>query len=231
MRLPGEQDELVAAVAAANPRTVVCVNAGSPVAMDWADAVPTILQCWLPGEEWGHALADVLVGARAPGGRLPTSFPVKVEDSPAHDTYPGKEGRVDYADGLLMGYRGYDRAGTAPRFCFGHGLTYTTFDYSDLAVDGRRVSVAVTNTGDRDGEEVVQLYVHRVDAPTLRPERELRRFAKVAIAAGATQTLTFELDDRCFSEWDGGWRIPDASWEVHVGRSSRDLRVSGAITP
>jgi beta-glucosidase len=231
MHLPGEQDELVAAIAAANPRTIVCVNAGSPVAMDWADAVPTILQCWLPGEEWGHALADVLFGDRAPGGRLPTTFPVRVEDSPAHATYPGKEGRVDYADGLLMGYRGYDRAGTEPRFCFGHGLTYTTFDYSDLTVDGRRVSVAVTNTGSRDGEEVVQLYVERLDAPALRPDRELRRFAKVAIAAGATEQLTFELDDRAFAEWDDGWRIPDASWMVHVGRSSRDLRVSGAITP
>ncbi len=147
MALPGEQDALVAAVAAANPRTVVCVNAGSPVTMDWADAVPTILQCWLPGEEWGNALADVLFGDRAPGGRLPTTFPAQVEDAPAHDSYPGKEGRVDYTDGLLMGYRGYDRAGTEPRYCFGHGLTYTTFDYSELEVDGRRVSVTVSNTG------------------------------------------------------------------------------------
>src|SRR6478735_9243322 len=231
MGLPGEQDELVAAVAAANPRTVVCVNAGSPVTMDWADAVPAILQCWLPGEEWGHALADVLCGDRAPGGRLPTTFPVEVEDAPSHDTYPGKEGRVDYADGLLMGYRGYDRAGTEPRFCFGHGLTYTTFEYGGLTVDGRTVRVDVTNTGTRDGEEVVQLYVHRVDAPLTRPERELCRFAKVTIAAGATETLTFELDDRSFAEWRDGWTVPEASWEVHVGRSSRDLRVSGAITP
>ena len=193
---------------------------------------PTILQCWLPGEEWGHALADVLFGARAPGGRLPTTFPVRVEDSPAHDSYPGKEGRVDYSDGLLMGYRGYDRAGTEPRFCFGHGLTYTTFAYGELTVDGRRVTVPITNSGSRDGHEVVQLYVQRIDAPATRPDRELRRFAKVAIAAGATQTITFELDDRCFAEWsDGAWVIPDASWEVRVGRSSRDLRVGGAITP
>src|SRR6476469_5972845 len=169
MGLPGEQDALVAAVAAANPRTIVCVNAGSPVTMDWADAVPAILQCWLPGEEWGHALADVLCGDRAPGGRLPTTLPVQVEDAPSHDTYPGKEGRVDYTDGLLMGYRGYDRSEIAPRFCFGHGLTYTTFEYADLAVEGRRVSVAVTNTGTRDGHEVVQLYVRRVDAPLTRP--------------------------------------------------------------
>jgi beta-glucosidase len=200
--------------------------------MDWADAVPAILHCWLPGEEWGHALADVLLGDRAPGGRLPTTFPVRVEDAPSHATYPGAGGKVEYADGLLMGYRGYDRTGTEPRFCFGHGLTYTTFEYADLAVDGRQVRVDVTNTGARDGEEVVQLYVRRVDAPAARPEYELRRFAKIAIAPGATRTVTFDLDDRCFSEWrDHGWSIPDGSWEVHVGRSSRDLRVGGAITP
>jgi beta-glucosidase len=193
--------------------------------------VPAILQCWLPGEEWGHALADVLFGDRAPGGRLPTTFPVRVEDAPAHDSYPGKEGRVDYTDGLLMGYRGYDRSEIAPRFCFGHGLTYTSFEYGEVAVDGRTVTVDVTNTGARDGKEVVQLYVHRIDAPDVRPERELRRFAKVAIAAGATQTVKFELDDRCFAEWRGAWTIPDASWEVRVGRSSRDLPRTAPIAP
>jgi beta-glucosidase len=231
MALPGEQDTLVAAVAAATPRTVVCVNAGSPVHMDWADAAASVLQCWLPGEEWGNALADVLLGSSEPGGRLPTTFPVRVEDSPAHATYPGTDGHVEYGDGLLMGYRGYDRAATEPRYCFGHGLTYTTFEYGAIDVDGRRVRVDVTNTGDRDGTEVVQLYLRRVDAPPDRPERELRRFAKITIAAGATVPLTFELDDRCFSVWDGGWVVPDARWEVHVGRSSRDLRVCAPIDP
>ncbi len=229
LSLPGEQDALVRAVAAANPRTIVCVNAGSPVAMDWADAVPALLQCWLPGEEWGHALADVLLGDAEPGGRLPTTFPIEVADAPAHSTYPGADGRVAYADGLLMGYRGYDRAGTTPRFCFGHGLSYTTFEYGELAVAGCTVTVPVTNTGARAGTEVVQLYVHRVDAPAERPERELRRFAKLRLEAGATETVTFELDDRCFAEWDGGWVVPDAAFEVRVGRSSRDLRVSAPV--
>lgn len=232
LHLPGEQDAMVAAVAAAQPNTVVCVNAGSPVAMDWADAVPAILQCWLPGEEWGHALADVLLGDVEPGGRLPTTLPVELGDAPSHATYPGADGHVEYADDLLMGYRGYDRAGIEPRFAFGHGLGYTDYEYGALTVEGRRVTLAVSNTGDRDGTEVVQLYVERTDAPADRPLRQLRRFAKLALAAGATRTLTFDLDDRAFAEWtDTGWAIPAGEYRVHVGRSSRDLRVSGAIRP
>ncbi len=131
-----------------------------------------------------------------------------------------------------MGYRGYDRAGIEPRFAFGHGLGYTDYEYGALTVEGRRVTLAVSNTGDRDGTEVVQLYVERTDAPADRPLRQLRRFAKLALAAGATRTLTFDLDDRAFAEWtDTGWAIPAGEYRVHVGRSSRDLRVSGAIRP
>ena len=191
MDLPGEQDALVAAVAAANPRTIVCVNAGSPVTMDWADAVPTILQCWLPGEEWGHALADVLFGDRAPGGRLPTTFPVRVEDSPAHDSYPGKEGRVDYADGLLMGYRGYDRAGIDAAL-----LLRSRPHVHDVRV--RRPHRRRPPRHRRRDEHRRARRRRRwcsstctgSTRPSMRPERELRRFAKVAIAAGATETVT-----------------------------------------
>jgi beta-glucosidase len=154
---------------------------------------------------------------------------MRLEDAPAHPTYPGAGGHVEYADGLLMGYRGYDRSGTDPRFCFGHGLSYTTFEYGNLAVDGRRVSIDVTNTGHRDGTEVVQLYVHRPAAPATRPEQELRRFAKLAIAAGSTATARFDLDDRCFSEWHDGWTIPAGPFEVRVGRSSRDILATSVI--
>ncbi len=231
MDLPGEQDAMVRAVAAANPRTIVVVNAGSPVTMDWADEPAAVLQCWLPGEEWGNALADVVLGDREPGGRLPTTFPVRIEDAPSHATYPGADGHVAYADGLLMGYRGYDRAGTDPRFCFGHGLAYTTFEYGALRVDGRRVTVDVRNTGHRDGTEVVQLYVNRPNAPATRPEQELRRFAKVAIPAGSTTAVHFDLDDRCFSEWHNGWQLMSGPYEIRVGRSSRDVRVTASITP
>ena len=231
MGLPGAQDELVRAVAAANPRTIVCVNAGSPVSMDWAHAVPALLQCWLPGAEWGNALADVLLGDREPGGRLPTTFPVTVEDSPAYATYPGADGHVAYADGLLMGYRGYDRARAEPRFCFGHGLSYTTFEYRAVTVDGRKVSVEVTNSGERAGAEVVQVYVHRPAAPTTRPEQELRAFRKVTIAPGATERIAFHLGDRSFSEWHDGWQLVPGPYELRIGRSSRDIRVTATIAP
>ncbi len=231
MDLPGEQDALVRAVVAVNPRTIVVVNAGSPVAMDWAAQPAAVLQCWLPGEEWGNALADVLLGDKEPGGRLPTTFPVRVEDAPSHDTYPGVDGHVVYADGLLMGYRGYDRAGTEPRFCFGHGLAYTTFEYGPVTVAGRTVRVDVTNTGTRRGSEVVQVYVHDPAAPATRPQQELRRFAKVAIEPGATETVSFELDDRCFSVWSNGWVMGGGPFDVRVGRSSRDIRSTAPITP
>lgn len=231
MALPGDQDAMVRAVVAANPRTIVVVNAGSPVRMDWADEPAAVLQCWLPGEEWGNALADVLLGEREPGGRLPTTFPARVEDSPAHVTYPGSDGHVEYADGFLMGYRGYDRAGTAPRFCFGHGLSYTTFEYGALVIEDRRVSIDITNAGARTGSEIVQLYLHRTDAPATRPDQELRRFEKVTIDSGATRTVAFELDGRCFSEWHDGWQVMPGPFEVRVGRSSRDLRSFGTITP
>ncbi len=229
MNLPGDQDAMVRAVVAANPRTIVCVNAGSPVAMDWADEPAALMQCWLPGEEWGNALADVLLGARDPGGRLPTTFPVRIEDAPSHPTYPGTDGHVRYDDGLLMGYRGYDRSGIEPRFCFGHGLSYATFEYGPTAVDGRTVCVDVTNTGTRVGSEVVQLYVHANRAPATRPDQELRRFVKVTIEPGTTVTVEFELDDRCFSEWADGWQLMPGPFEIRIGRSSRDIRATGIV--
>ena len=198
--------------------------------MDWADEPAAVMQCWLPGEEWGNALADVLLGTKDPGGRLPTTFPVRVEDTPSHATYPGADGHVAYADGLLMGYRGYDRAGIEPRFCFGHGLSYTTFEYGPVAVEGRTVCVDVTNTGTRTGSEVVQLYVHANGAPATRPDQELRRFVKITIEPGTTVTAEFELDDRCFSEWDAGWKLLPGPFEIRIGRSSRDIRATGYVT-
>jgi len=230
LRLPARQDEMVRAVAAANPRTVVCVNAGSPVTMDWADDVPAILQCWLPGEEWGNALADVLLGASEPGGRLPTTFPVRLEDSPAHPFYPGAGGKVVYGEGVLQGYRGYDAACTTPQFCFGHGLSYTSFEYGDARADGRTVSVPITNTGPRRGREVVQAYVHPPAAPVVRPDQELKAFAKVALEPGETTTVTFDLGDRAFAYWDGGWVVTAGDYEVRIGASSRDVRAATIVT-
>jgi beta-glucosidase len=231
MGLPGEQDELVRAVAAANPRTVVVLNAGAPVTMPWAHDVAAIVQLWFPGMEGGNALADVLFGDVDPSGRLPTTFPRRLEDSPAYPNYPGRDGVVRYQEGLLVGYRHYDRAGVEPRFCFGHGLSYTRFEYANLAVasDGARarVWVDVTNVGDRPGREVVQVYVRDPRAPADEPDKELREFAKVDLDVGQTRTLAFDLPSRAFAHWDPrqkAWLVEPGEREILVGSSSRDIR-------
>ena len=167
--LPGAQPELVRAVIAANPNTVVVVNSGAPVILDCAAGAAAIVQQWFPGQEGGLALADVLVGDVGPSGRLPVTFPVRVEDTPAYDNFPGADGRVVYGEGPLIGYRHYDTSNVEPAFCFGHGLAYTTFEQgeprTDTGDDGRPVvRVPVTNTGDRPGTEIVQVYV-RADRP------------------------------------------------------------------
>jgi beta-glucosidase len=240
LALPGAQDELIARVAAANPRTIVVINAGSPVAMPWIDDVAAVLQCWYPGQEGGDAIADVLFGATDPGGRLPTTFPVRVEDSPAHLTYPGEAGTVSYGEGVFVGYRGFDRRATAPLFPFGHGLSYTTFEYGPVTVEPAEavpgqpveVRVAVRNTGARPGREVVQVYVHPAASSLLRPAQELRGFAKVALAPGEQREVRVTLDERAFAAWDPrahDWVVEPGAYEVRVGASSRDLRGRASV--
>lgn len=232
--LPGDQDELVRRVAAANPRTVVVLNAGSPVALPWADDVATLLTVWFPGYEGATALVDVLVGDAEPTGRLPCTFPVRLEDGPAlvdpPASYPGTDGQVHYREGVLFGHRGYDAAGTEVRFPFGHGLGYTTWDHDppsartgdDGAID---VVVPVTNTGDRDGTEVVQVYVEAPDGGLVRPARQLVGATKVTVAAGDRRQVTVRVDPRALQVWDDdGWVTPPGTYRLHVGRSSRDLR-------
>jgi len=241
MGLPGEQDALIRAVAAANPRTVVVLNAGAPVAMPWADEVAAIVQLWFPGMEGGNALADVLFGDVDPAGRLPTTFPCRLEDSPAYPYYPGQDGVVRYQEGLLVGYRYYDRAAVEPRFCFGHGLSYTRFAYANVAVAAAdattRVAVDVTNVGDRRGREVVQVYVRDPAAGEDRPDRELREFATIELDVGQTRRVTFDLPARAFAGWDTqqkAWVVEPGAREILIGSSSRDIRqvariiVSGA---
>jgi beta-glucosidase len=220
-------------VLAANPRTVVVVNAGAPVTMDWADDVPALLQLWFPGQECGAALAQVLFGDVDASGRLPTTFARRLEDTPALANYPGSDGQVHYAEGVFVGYRHYDRNHVEPRFCFGHGLSYTSFDYANLAVSGATVSVDVTNTGQRPGSEVVQVYVHDVSASVERPEQELAQFAKVHLAPGETRRVELALEDRAFSFWDveqHDWRAEAGEFEIRVGSSSRDIRVRKELT-
>lgn len=210
LSLPGAQDQLVAAVVAANPRTVVVVNTGAPVAMPWADDVPAIVQSWLGGQEMADALVDVLVGDTDPGGRLPTTFPLRVEHTPSYGNFPGDNGEVVYAEGLLVGYRWYDSRHLPVLFPFGHGGSYTTFDVgapvlrtaSVGAGDTVGVEVTVTNTGSRQGSHVVQCYVRPHDARVFRPDKELKAFRKVTLDPGASTTVAFALDRRAFAYWD-----------------------------
>jgi len=233
MALPPPQDELVRAVAAANPRTVVVINAASPVEMPWCDDVAAIVQAWFPGEEWGNALADVISGDASPSGKLPTTIPVCLEDTPAFTSYPGERGQVHYGEGVFVGYRWYDARRIEPRFPFGHGLSYTTFDLGEPAWDGSSVQVRVTNTGTTRGAEVVQCYVRDVTATVARPPQELKAFAKVELDPGESQDVTLPLDDRAFSFWDTetrAWTLEPGEFELRVGTSSRDLRHRLTVT-
>jgi beta-glucosidase len=225
MDLPGEQDELVRAVAAANPRTVVVINTGSPVPMPWLDDIPAVVQAWFGGQELGDGIADVLTGRAEPAGRLPTTFPRRLEDTPAFEHHPGKDGHTAYAEGLFFGYRHYDANDVEPLFPFGHGLGWSTVDYGDASLDGDVVSVPVTNTGTRPTNECVQAYVSLPNATYERPVRQLAGFTRVLLQPGETATARVELHRRSRQTWgDGAWMDEPGPVEVHVGRSSRDLR-------
>ena len=241
LALPGGQAELVLRVVGANPRTVVVVNTGAPVDMAWAADVPAVVQLWYPGQEGGNALADVLLGAVNPGGKLPTTFPHRLADHPSMLNYPGERGAVHYGEGLFIGYRAFDRTDTEPRFAFGHGLSYTTFEYGPLVLSTTRigrdrrvtVSVDVTNTGTVEGDEVVQLYVADLEASVIRPLKELKGFRRVRIATGDTEPVSFDLDERAFAFWDPtvqGWVAEPGDFEVLVGSSSRDIRAKALLT-
>lgn len=232
--LPGAQNDLVDAVLSVNRNTVVVVNAGAPVAMHWAERCPALVYAWYPGMAAGEALADVLTGEVDPGGRLPTTFPRRLEDHPAYLNYPGEEGKAIYGEGVFAGYRGFDARDTEPLFPFGHGLSYTTFDYGplrlvaeDRAGHQATVEVDVCNSGDCAGVEVVQLYVADEAASVARPPKELRAFRKVALGPGESTRVRFELGPRAFAFWDvasDSWLVEPGRFELLVGRSSRDLR-------
>jgi beta-glucosidase len=225
--LPGNQDQLVERVRAANPCTVVVVNAGSPVAMPWVERAPAVVQLWYPGQEGGNALADVLFGDINPSGRLPTTFPRRLEDTPAFLNYPPEGGQMVYGEGLFVGYRWYDARLIEPLFPFGHGLSYTTFSYGELVVDGDRASLDVTNDGDVAGVETVQLYISDVEASVARPRKELKAFARVRVEPGATATVSFDLVERMFTFWDVDqrtWRTEPGEFELLAGASAGDIR-------
>jgi beta-glucosidase len=241
MRLPGRQDELIERVAAANPSTVVALSCGAPVDMPWLDRVAAVVQAWYLGQETGHAIADVLFGDVNPSGKLPTTFPRRLQDTPAYINYPGENGKVLYGEGLFVGYRYYDKKDVAPLFPFGYGLSYTTFAYANLRLSAAEcrpgepitASVDVTNTGPRPGTEVVQLYVRDLESRLVRPDKELKSFARVWLEPGETRTVHLPLPPDALSYYDparGGWIFEPGDFELLAGASSRDIRLSARLT-
>jgi beta-glucosidase len=238
LALPEKQNQLIAAVAAANPKTIVILKSGSAVLMPWIGAVPSVLEAWYPGEEDGNAVADVLFGDSDPGGRLPITFPVRAEDTLASnpDQYPGQNGIVHYSEGLSVGYRGYQEKKVKPLFPFGFGLSYTQFRYSALTISqaGSRsvpqveVTFQVTNTGSRTGSDVPQVYIgfphiEEGDEPPL----QLKAFEKVDLRQGESKTIHLLLDKSAFSWWSeqsGQWKIASGTFVIALGASSADIR-------
>ncbi|MCU1640479.1 MAG: glycosyl hydrolase [Nocardia sp.] len=226
LRLPGRQDELVARVAAVNPRTVVVVNSGSPVEMPWHDQVSAILLSWFPGQEGGAALADVLLGRTEPGGRLPTTWPVRLADAPVSAVNP-VDGVLRYDEDIFIGYRAWQRHDVVPAYPFGHGLGYTDWCYEEIEASDREVRILVRNTGTRWGREIVQVYVAPCEADVRRPRHWLAGFAVATAEPGTAAELRLTLPQRAFQIWDEvrhAWEFVPGRYEIHTGRSSTDLR-------
>lgn len=241
MKLPARQDELIRRVVEANPRTIVVLISGGAVEMDsWVNQTPAIVQAWYAGLEGGNALASVLFGDANPSGKLPCTFPKKLDDSPAHAlrAFPGKDGKERYEEGLLVGYRWFDTKNIEPMFAFGHGLSYTRFDYANLKlVEGGAtesamvtVSVELTNSGERAGSEIVQAYVQPLEPSVQRPVKELKGFAKVLLKPGEKRTVSIPLNQRAFSFYEPdrkAWVAEQGEYSIAVGSSSRDIRLKG----
>jgi beta-glucosidase len=239
MSLPGRQDELISRVAAANPNTVVVVNSGMPVLMPWAGEVAAVIQAWFPGQAFGEALADVLSGAAEPGGRLPVSIPRAEADSPVLTAFPDG-GRLSYDEGLLVGYRGYDRAAVEPLFAFGHGLGYADWVYESIepasrslaAGEDMQVVVRVRNAGSRPSREVVQVYLEGPGGDPSRPLRTLAAFAVVTATGGESAEAHLTIPARSFMTYDGAagaWVPRPGVYSLRAGRSSRDLILSTEV--
>jgi beta-glucosidase len=237
MDLPrdGNQDKLIEAIIAVNPNTVVVNQSGTPVTMPWADSVSAIVQGYYQGQEAGNALADVVLGHVNPSGKLPVTFPRLLSDNPAYHNWPGENLKVNYGEGLYIGYRHYERANIAPRFAFGHGLSYTSFAYGEAQISEQTlhetsqltITVPVTNTGDREGSETVQAYIRDPKSRIPRPQKELQAFAKTSVQPGETVQVKLTIDKYAVGYYDTSveaWIAEEGVFEVLIGASSADIR-------
>ncbi|WP_315371331.1 glycoside hydrolase family 3 C-terminal domain-containing protein [Paenibacillus xylanexedens] len=236
LRLPDNHIRLIEEIAKVQSRVVVVLSNGSPVEMPWLPQVQAVLEAYLGGQAVGGAIADLLYGEVNPSGKLAETFPAKLSDNPSYLNFPGEGDRVDYREGIFVGYRYYDKKELEPLFPFGYGLSYTTFEYADLKVDRTEltdqdevnVQVSVTNTGDRAGKEIVQLYVSDVESTVIRPVRELKGFAKVALEPGESKVVSFTLNKRSFAYYNvdmKDWHVETGEFEIQVASSSRDIHV------
>ena len=241
MDLPTCQNALIAAITAAQKNVIVVLHNGSPVAMPWLSNVPALLEAYLGGQAVGAVVGKVLFGKANPSGKLAESFPLKLSDNPSYLNFPGDRDRVKYSEGLFIGYRYYDKKEMDVLFPFGHGLSYTSFEYSDLRLSAPEiddtqsleVTVSIKNTGGVFGKEIVQLYVSDHQKSVTRPIRELKGFEKVALDPGVSQEVKFVLSKRDFAYWNeqaGDWHVQGGLYTVSIGVSSRDLRLQGDIT-
>lgn len=239
--MPMAHNKLIEQVAKNQENTVVVLTNGSAVTMPWLEQVKGVLECWLGGQAGAGGSVDVLFGKVNPSGKLAETFPQKLEDTPAFFNFPGEQGEVLYGERIFVGYRYYDEKNIEPMFPFGFGLSYTTFEYSNLEVskeaftdqEGVRVSVTVKNTGQVKGKEVVQLYVTDPESKLQRPKMELKAFEKLALEPGEEKTITFKLDDRAFAYFDAKrdhWIAESGLFEIGIGASSRDIRLKGTVT-
>jgi beta-glucosidase len=230
---------LIEAVLKANPKTIIVMMGGGPVDMSkWIDKAPAVLQAWYAGMEGGNALAKILFGAVNPTGKLPMTFPKKLEDVPAHKLgqYPGNGVKVYYNDDIYVGYRYYDTYGVKPQFAFGHGLSYTKFSFSDLSIkrSGKTATVSfrLKNTGKVAGAEVAQVYVKQDKTSLPRPEKELKGFQKVFLKAGESKLVTIQLNEEAFQYYNdllGKWVMDSGSFQILVGAASDDIKLKGKV--
>jgi beta-glucosidase len=238
--LPPGQDALVKAMLAANKKVIVVVTSGGGVDMNaWVDQTPAIMEAWYAGQEGGTALAQLLFGDYSPSGKLPITFDRKWEDNASHDSYYPAEGTNDvkYSEGIFLGYRHYDKIGAKPLFPFGFGLSYSTFKYSNLKMEGSdsssvKVSFDLTNTGSREAADVAELYVSDGHASVPRPPKELKGYSRVELKPGETKTVNLTLDSRSFSYYDVGsksWKVEPGEFGILVGDSSEDIALHGSV--
>ncbi len=240
MRMPESQNHLIAEVAKVQPNTIVLLHNGSPVEMPWLHEAAAVLECYLGGQAVGSAQIDVLYGKVNPSGKLAETFPVKLEDNPSYLNFPGERNRAEYREGIFVGYRYYDTKKQEVLFPFGHGLSYTTFEYQNMALsktkirdtDTVTVSVEVTNTGDVAGKEIVQLYIAAEGGSVIRPEKELKGFEKTELKPGETKRVEFLLSKRSFAYWEerlSDWHVESGTYRILIGKSSRDIVLEQSV--